>query len=207
MGGGRFSSPTDAIDSVQFIPEEVRTMSGVAVINKTYVSCHAYTPASIQNAILNDTAKLMAEKDCLLTPTLVTYKAMASDQYVVYLPPEGVDKNEAVLHAGLRSLKIADEAGITMCYGTDLLGSMCHLQAQEFAIRSEVLGADKILRMATVNAARLLLRESELGVFQPGFAEDLLVSFKNPLEDIKVLDDPEEYLLLVMKEGRVHCSR
>ncbi|KAJ4252308.1 hypothetical protein NW762_010905 [Fusarium torreyae] len=220
MGGGGVSSPTDAIDSVQFTPEEVRTISGVAAINKTYVSCHAYTPASIQNAILNgvraiehgnlineETAKLMAEKDCFLTPTLVTYKAMASDQYVRYLPPEGVDKNQAVLHAGLGSLKIADEAGITMCYGTDLLGPMCHLQTQEFAIRSEILGADKILRMATVNAARLLLRESELGVIQPGFTADLLVLTKNPLEDIKVLDDPEEHLLMVMKEGRVHCSR
>lgn len=220
MGGGGVSSPTDSVDSVQFTPEEIRTMSGVAAINKSYVSCHAYTPASIQNAILNgvraiehgnlideQTAELMAKKDCFLTPTLVTYKAMASDRFVGYLPPEGVDKNKAVLHAGLESLKIADAAGITMCYGTDLLGPMCHLQTREFAIRSQILSADKILKMATVNAAKLLMRESEFGVIEQGFSADLLVLSKNPLEDIEVLDKPEEHLLMVMKEGRVHCSR
>ncbi|KAJ6439261.1 putative amidohydrolase protein [Purpureocillium lavendulum] len=220
MGGGGVSSPTDAIDSVQFTPDEVRTIAGVAATNKTYVSCHAYTPASILNAIDNGvraiehgnlidepTAALMAQRGCFLTPTLVTYKAMASERFTRYLPPEGVEKNEAVLHAGLQSLRIADAAGVTMCFGTDLLGPMCHLQTQEFAIRSGVLSANKIIRMATTNAAKLLMRESELGVIAPGFAADLLVLTSNPLEDITVLDRPEQHLLMVMKEGRVHCSR
>lgn len=220
MGGGGVSSPTDAIDSVQFTPEEIRTMAGVATVNKTYVSCHAYTPESIRNAIENGvraiehgnlidepTAALMAEKGCFLTPTLVTYKAMASDRFKSYLPAEGVKKNEAVLHAGLGSLKIADAAGITMCFGTDLLGPMCHLQTNEFSIRSKVLSAEKILRAATVNAAKLLMRGKELGRIEPGFAADLLILNHNPLENIKVLDDPEAHVLVVMKEGRVHCSR
>ncbi|KAL1862444.1 hypothetical protein VTK73DRAFT_6885 [Phialemonium thermophilum] len=220
MGGGGISSPTDAIDSVQFTPEEIRTIAGVATINKTYVSCHAYTPASIQNAIRNgvraiehgnlideETARLMADQGCFLTPTLVTYQAMATERFVRYLPPEGVSKNEEVLRAGLQSLKTADDAGVTMCFGTDLLGPMCHLQTHEFAIRSEVLSAAQILKMATVNAARLLMRESQLGAVEAGFAADLLVLNANPLEDIKVLDRPEQHLLVVMKEGRVHCSR
>lgn len=220
MGGGGVSSPTDSIDSVQFTPEEIRTISGVATINKTYVTCHAYTPESIQNAINNgvrgiehgnlideSTARLMAEKGCFLTPTLVTYKAMASDRYSSYLPPEGVEKNASVLHSGRASLKLADEAGITMCFGTDLLGPMCHLQTQEFAIRSEILSSEKILRMATVNAAKLLMRETELGRIEPGFKADLLILNENPLVDIKVLDNPDEHLLMVMKEGRVHGSR
>lgn len=220
MGGGGVSSPTDSIDSVQFNPEEIRTISSVAKINKTYVTCHAYTPESIRNAIDNGvrgiehgnlidepTAKLMAEKNCFLTPTLVTYKAMASDRYVSYLPPEGVEKNAAVLHAGLGSLKIADDAGVTMCFGTDLLGPMCHLQTNEFSIRGGALSASKILKMATINAAQLLMRPDTLGRIEPGFSADMLVLNANPLEDITVLDKPTEHLLLVMKEGRVHCSR
>ena len=220
MGGGGVSSPTDSIDSVQFNPKEIRTMCDVARINKTYVSCHAYTPESIQSAVSNGvraiehgnlidepTAGLMVQKNCFLTPTLVTYQAMASDRFVSYLPPEGVQKNAAVLHAGLRSLKLADEAGITMCFGTDLLGPMCHLQTQEFTIRSQVLSAEKILKMATVNAAQLLIRESMLGKIHPGFLADMLVLNANPLEDVKILDHPDKHLLLVLKEGRVHCSR
>ena len=61
--------------------------------------------------------------------------------------------------------------------------------------------------MATVNAAKLLMKESEFGVIKQGFSADLLVLTKNLLEDIEVLDKPAEYLLLVMKEGRVYCSR
>lgn len=220
MGGGGVSSPTDAIDSVQFTPEEVRTIVGVAEINKMYVSCHAYTPESIRNAINNGvraiehgnlvdepTAKMMAEKGVFLTPTLVTYSAMASDRFVGYLPPEGVEKNEEVLRAGLQSLRIADEAGVTMCFGTDLLGPMCHLQTNEFALRSEVLTAGKILQTATVNAAKLLMKEELLGQIKPGFAADLLILNANPLENILVLDRPQEHLLAVMKEGRIHRSR
>ncbi|KAJ9139405.1 Amidohydrolase 1 [Pleurostoma richardsiae] len=220
MGGGGISSPTDAIDSVQFTPEEINTIVGVAKINKTYVSCHAYTPESIRNAIDNGvraiehgnlideaTAALMAEKGVLLTPTLVTYSAMASDRFISYLPPEGVEKNEAVLHAGIRGLEIAEKAGVTMCFGTDLLGPMCSLQTKEFALRAQVLSPQQILRTATVNAAKLLMREAFLGQIKPGFAADLLVLKANPLEDILSLDSPEKNLLLVMKEGRVHISR
>lgn len=220
MGGGGVSSPTDAIDSVQFTPEEVKTIAGVAKINKTYVSCHAYTPDSIRNAIDNgvraiehgnllddETAALMAEKGCILTPTLVTYKAMASERFTSYLPPEGVAKNAEVLEAGRRSLEIAEKAGVTMCYGTDLLGPMAHLQTNEFAIRAEVLSAEKILKMATTNAAELLMREGQLGEVKTGYLADLLVLSRNPLEDIRVLDDAPRNVLVVMKDGRVHCSR
>ncbi|THZ70604.1 hypothetical protein D6C85_05824 [Aureobasidium pullulans] len=34
-------------------------------------------------------------------------------------------KNGVVLEAGIRSLKIASEAGVTVCFGTDLLGPLC----------------------------------------------------------------------------------
>jgi imidazolonepropionase-like amidohydrolase len=220
MGGGGVSSPTDAVDAVQFTAAEVRAVAAAAEAAGTYVSCHAYTARAIRNAVdggvravehgnLVDgpTARLMAERGVFMTPTLVTYAAMASDRFAGFLPPEGVAKNEEVLRAGLRSLRTADEAGVTMCFGTDLLGPMCHLQTNEFALRSEVLGAHKIMQAATVNAAKLLMKEDFLGQIKPGFAADLLVLNANPLDDILVLDRPLEHLLVVMKDGRVHKSR
>jgi imidazolonepropionase-like amidohydrolase len=99
------------------------------------VTAHAYTPAAIRNAVENGvlgiehgnlidepTAKLMAEKGAFLTPTLVTYQAMASKEFEAFLPGSIAVKNRQVLDAGLRSIQIADAAGVTMCYGTDLLG-------------------------------------------------------------------------------------
>lgn len=45
-----------------------------------------------------------------------------------FLPEESKQKNEEVMRAGLDALSIAEEAGVTVCYGTDLLVSMHALQ-------------------------------------------------------------------------------
>jgi hypothetical protein len=36
---------------------------------------------------------------------------------------------------GLESLKMAEKAGVTMCYGSDLLGDMHRHQSAEFGLR------------------------------------------------------------------------
>lgn len=149
----------------------------------------------------------MAEKDIFLTPTLITYAEMNSPEWPNYLPPESSTKNNEVLQAGINSLKIADEAGVTICFGTDLLGPLGAAQTREFTIRSEVLSPLKLLQTATINPARMLRQEGKLGQIAEGFVADILVLNKNPLEDILVFDRPEEHLLVVMKEGRVFKSR
>lgn len=45
-----------------------------------------------------------------------------------------------------------------------------------------------------------------LGTIAPGAIADLIVLKKNPLEDITILDRPEDNLLAVLKEGRVEVS-
>jgi imidazolonepropionase-like amidohydrolase len=149
----------------------------------------------------------MAEKGVFLTPTLVTYSEMASPEWPGFLPPESAAKNDAVLKAGINSLRIASEAGVTICYGTDLLGPLGAAQTREFTIRSQVLSNLAILQTATINPAKMLKQEGSLGQIQPGFIADLLILNENPVEDIRVLDRSEECLLAVMKEGRVHTSR
>ncbi|KAJ9145007.1 Amidohydrolase [Pleurostoma richardsiae] len=220
MGSGGVSSPTDKIDHLQFTPEEIRAMVQCASNAGTYVTAHAYTAKAIRhcvdagvrgiehgNFIDPDTAALLAEKDVFLTPTLVTYAEMASDAWAGFLPPESVSKNEEVLQAGLRALQIASEAGVSLCYGTDLLGPLGAAQTHEFALRSKVLTPLEVLRSATVNPARMLGRAESLGQVKSGYVADLLIVGANPLEDVTVFDDPERYLLAVVKEGRVEKSR
>jgi imidazolonepropionase-like amidohydrolase len=149
----------------------------------------------------------MAEKDIFLTPTLVTYAEMGSPEWPGYLPPESVAKNEQVLQAGINSLKIAFDAGVTICFGTDLLGPLGAAQTREFTIRSQVLSSLALLQTATINPARMLRQEGRLGQIQPGFVADILILNKNPLDDIRVFDRSDEHLLVVMKEGRVYKSR
>lgn len=68
---------------------------------------------------------------------------------------------------------------------------MTQFETSEFALRAGVLLPVKILQSATINAARMLRQEQFLGQIKPGFAADLLVLARNPLEDIRVLDDPD----------------
>ncbi|KAF9895131.1 hypothetical protein FE257_000033 [Aspergillus nanangensis] len=220
MTSGGVASPTDTIEQVQFSAEEVAAITGVARQRGAYVTAHAYSAAAIRLAIENgvggiehgnlmdrETARMMAAKGVFLTPTMVSYVEIASEKWRGFLPAEMERKNQEVLDAGLQSLVLAREDGVTMCYGTDLLGGMTDAETGEFAIRAKVLGAREILQSATVNPARMLGMEGRLGQVKEGFVADLLVLDANPLEYITVLDAPERFLLAVLKEGRVQVSR
>jgi len=106
--------------------------------------------------------------------------------------------------AGLESLSILKEAGVTMAFGTDLLGPTHVRQNEEFAIRARVLTAGEILASATTVGAELVGMKGRLGVVAEGAIADLLVVEGSPLEDIAVLANPKKNLLLVMKDGVVH---
>ncbi|KAJ5120476.1 Amidohydrolase 1 [Penicillium bovifimosum] len=217
MGGGGVSSPTDRIEHVQFSDEEIRAIVTVARNAGTYVTSHSYTPQAVQQAIKLgvrgiehgnlidlETAKMMAEMGVFLTPTLIAH-VMAKKMN--FLPASAAAKNDEVLEQGLKMMKMAVDAGVTVCYGSDLLGPMHFAQSKEFSVRSSYLTALQILQSATVNAARLIMQEDRLGQIREGFVADLLILEGNPLEDITILDKVEESLLAVVKDGRVVTSR
>lgn len=220
MAGGGVASPTDKLENTQFTAAEIQAIAEVADTYGTYVTAHAYTPKAIRHAVDNgvkgiehgnfideETAQYMAKKGVWLTPTLVTYDAMGSDKYAGFLPPANRAKNKEVLSRGLESLRIAEEAGVTICHGSDLLGPLQEEQSREFGIRARALSSKAALQGATVNAARLLRQENFLGQIKKGFAADLLILNGNPLEDVSILDEPERTVLVVIKNGRVYTSR
>ncbi|CDO68853.1 hypothetical protein BN946_scf185035.g6 [Trametes cinnabarina] len=200
MCGGGVASPTDAIETVQFTAEELCAITTTCKqMGGKHTTAHAYTDASVLHAIENgvrgiehgnlisrETAKLMAERGIFLTPTLACYGIMVRLPFEDFLPPEGKVKNKQVMARGLDALKIADEAGVTICYS--------------------VLSSVKVLRHATTNAA-LMLGDPRLGSLSVGSCADILVLDANPLEDVTVLDYPEKHLFAVIQGGRVVSSR
>jgi imidazolonepropionase-like amidohydrolase len=126
MASGGVVSPTDRLSNIQYTPAEIQAFCSVAKDSGTYVTAHAYTPAAIRNAVTNgvlgiehgnfideSTAKLMAVKGAYLTPTLVTYEAMASKEFGSFLPPSIAAKNLQVLEAGLQSIKVSKQNKMT----------------------------------------------------------------------------------------------
>ncbi|KAH8087836.1 hypothetical protein BXZ70DRAFT_955347 [Cristinia sonorae] len=220
MCGGGVASATDAIETVQFTAEEIQAITTTCrQMGDKHTTAHAYTDSSIRHAIENgikgiehgnlmspETARLMAKKGIYLTPTLACYGIMVRPPFEDFLPPDGQFKNKQVMEKGLDALKIADEAGVTVCYGSDLLTSMHALQTEEFSVRATVLSSPKILQHATTNASQLL-KDSRLGRISENAFADVLVLNANPLDDVTILDRPEDHLLAVIKGGRVVSSK
>lgn len=219
MAGGGVSSPTDRITSTQFSVSELTAIVEEAEAASIYVMAHAYTPRAILNAIkagvksiehgnlLNEeSAKAMADAGTFLVPTLVTYHALAEEGATQGLTPEMVKKVDDVLEAGKRSITIAKNAGVTMSFGSDLLGEMHRHQLRGLTLMEDAgLSPLEVIRSATVNASRLLNLQDEIGVIKEGATADLLVLTKNPLLTTRVFsEDWEECSFAVVKSGRLY---
>jgi imidazolonepropionase-like amidohydrolase len=216
MGGGGISSPTDRITSDQFSEEEIAAVVEEAEMANLYVAVHAYTARSIErcvklgvrsiehgNLATEQSIALMKEHGAILVPTLAIYRALVEEGVKAGLPEELVDKTYEVLDAGINAVEMAYKAGVPMAYGTDLLGIMHRRQLTEFGLRAEVVKAVDLVRAATINGAQLIRRETDLGLVKEGYLADMIVVDGNPLDDIRIMEDPEKSPKLVMKDGRV----
>ncbi|KAJ5157843.1 uncharacterized protein N7482_008943 [Penicillium canariense] len=214
MDGGGVASPTVRIEHVQFSDEEIKAIVTVAHSAGTYVTSHSYTAQAIQQAIKLgvrgiehgnlldlETAQLIPEKGTFLTPTLIAH---VRSKQMNFLLPDGAAKNDKVLERGLRAMRMAVDADVTVCFRTDLLGPMHFAQSKEFSLRSKDLTPIQNLRNVTINVPRLLMPETRLGQVREGFAADLLVLDSNPLEEITVLDWAEtEYIYVQGKKPTI----
>ncbi len=217
---GGVASPSDPIDSVQYTADELAAAVTEAEHRHTYVAAHAYTPAAIQLAVAagvhsvehgnlldEATAKIMHASGAVLVPTLVTYEAMDQLGEKLGLPRSNREKNSTVYAAGLASLEIAHRAGVTMGFGTDLIGETQTMQNRELAIRNQVEPAEKILRSMWVTNAKLCAMEGRIGTVSVGAIGDLVVSKVNPLEDLVGFSDSTLAISHVIQGGRVVVER
>ena len=215
MVNGGVASPTDPIAFLGYSRDEITAIVEEAANAQTYVAGHLYTDEAIRravecgvrsvehaNLIRPDTARLMRERGAIACPTLVTFEKLKSEGASVGLPPNSVAKIDDVRLAGLESLSILREAGVTMAYGTDLLGPMHRHQSEEFVIRGAVLPAIEVIRSATCHAATLLRMEGQIGTVAPGALADLVVVDGDPLGDLSLLTGQGAHMPAIMQAGR-----
>jgi imidazolonepropionase-like amidohydrolase len=213
---GGVASPSDPLDSLQFIPEEIRAAVQAATDWGVYVAAHAYSAAAITralecgvrtiehgNMIDAAAAKLATAKGAFVVPTLVTYECNARMGPELGFPAVSLEKNQRVLDVGLSSLEVCQAAGTEIGFGTDLLGAAHIHQGREFLIRAEAMAPIDVIRSATLVNARLLRREGELGVIREGALADLIAVDGDPLADIGVLADEGRSIPLVVQGGEV----
>lgn len=214
MTSGGISSPSDPIRLVQYSAEEVRVVVEEATRRGSYVIAHAYSPAAIEHSVLNgvrsiehgnlldgSAAQIMADSGACLVPTLVAYDAVERRKVEIGLSAISAQKNHEVLDAGRRAIEIARAAGVTIGFGTDLIGSLEDEQLQGLRLQAEVEGVLEVLRSATsVNAG--ILGRDDLGRVAVGKAADLLILDGNPFTDPAVLWTESERRTVILG-GRV----
>jgi imidazolonepropionase-like amidohydrolase len=220
--GGGVSSPNTPIDVTTFTPEELRAAVEAAHNWGTYVTAHAFTPAAIERSVANGalciehgllmddaSARLMAEKGTWLSIQPVP-KELGNA-----FPPGSVEraKFDEVIGGMDEAYKLAKKYKLKTAWGTDVLFS------QELANRSGAILASlarwytpaEVLKMATADNAQLLalsgLRSpypGKLGVIEEGALADVLLVDGNPLENLKLIEDPARNFVVIMKDGKVY---
>jgi imidazolonepropionase-like amidohydrolase len=216
MANGGVASPTDRITSDQYSEEEIRAVVDEAEMAGLYVCSHTYTARSIQRAVRcgvrsiehgnladDETLTLMKQAGAYLVPTLIIFKALAEEGVADGLPAHLVGKLGDMAERGAEVVEKAHRLGIPMAFGSDLIGAMHRRQSEEFDLRADLLPAADLLRHATLGGATLIRRDDELGRVAEGYVADLIAVDGNPLEDIRLLADPERRFRLIMQGGRV----
>jgi len=100
----------------------------------------------------------------------------------------------------------AYRAGCKIASGSDLLGDMAAHRALELELKGQVMKPMEVLLSATRVNAELLRLDHRIGTVEPGKEADLIAVAGNPLDDLRLFQDPER-LPLVMKGGAVYRQR
>lgn len=214
MADGGVSSPSDPIGYLVFSVDELTAMAEIAKGFGTYATGHLYTDEAIVraldcgfeciehgNLISDATIARVARDGIPVVPTNITYEVLARSGAEFGLPPESVAKIADVREAGLERLEKMHKAGVLMGYGSDLLGGMQPAQSDEFTLRGRYLPADAVIRSATVDAAKVLRMEGQIGTIAPGAHADIIAVDGNPLDDLSLLTGQGARMPLILKGG------
>ena len=214
MADGGVSSPSDPVGYLVYSVDELKAIVEIAKGFGTYVSGHLYSDEAIVRALdcgfeciehgnlmSDDTIARVAREGIPVVPTNITYDLLARKGAEFGLPPESVAKVSDVREAGLERLGKMREAGVLMGYGSDLLGGMQTEQSGEFPLRGRYMPADAVIRAATVDAAKVLRMEGQIGAITPGAFADVVAVEGNPLKDLGLLTGQGAHMPLIMKDG------
>ncbi|MGL3208985.1 amidohydrolase family protein [Bradyrhizobium sp. BR 1433] len=219
--GGGVASPFSPLDVSTFTEPELRAAVEAAENWGTYVAVHAYTPVAIQRSIaagvkciehghlMDDaSARLMAEKGIWLSTQPFLDMSGASA-----LGPAEQDKMRQVVAGTDRVYGFAKKYKLKTAFGTDVLFSkaLADRQGAMLSALTRWYTPAEALIMATSTNAELLglsgLRNpysGKLGVVEEGAFADLLLVDGNPIDNIKLIEDPGKNFLVIMKDGKVY---
>ena len=215
--GGASSRPGHGPKDAAFSLEEMQALVTESHALGRRVMCHALGGPGLRTALaagvdsiehgsyLDEEPELLAQmaaRGVFLVPTLAVYV------YHRESPSPHVRARARELYPHhLATVRRAIELGVPIAAGTDAGGHGHPKNALEIVYLVEAgLTPMQAVRAATQWAAQCLGLERELGTVEKGRLADLVVVDGNPLDDVKILLEPER-IQLVVKGGQVCTDR
>lgn len=213
--GGGTSSAYDPLDVTQYTIDELSAAVEAAEDWNTYVTVHAYHPRSVRRAIEagvkviehgnlldEDTLRLMAERGIWLSGQMLVASTEAMD-------PARREKRKPIIEGQEKVWPMAKRLGVKLAWGTDFLfepelneqQNACILRLKPFFTNAE------LLQLVTHDNAQLLALSGprapyagRLGVVEQGALADLILVNGDPLADIDLIGDADNFAV-IMKDG------
>jgi len=214
LTGGAIN-PTEVGFGAQWRQDELDEAVATARDYNMTVAAHAVGAEGIRRAILagvtsvehgtymdESLAKMMKEQGIVYVPTITAIKWIAKmrgreEGAQGASAEETVDVDKQID----RAFKIAYKTGVKIAFGTDAGVFPNGTNAQEFVYMvNDGMKPLEAIQSATLEAARLLRIERQLGSIEPGKLADLVSVRGNPLEDISLMKS----MSFVMKDGIVY---
>lgn len=216
--GAMLSSEHEDARAIQYTLEELKAAVEIARDNYKHVAAHAHACRGIENAVeagcdsvehgtFADEAVLqrMAEKGTFLVPTNCVFPAMMADNLIIESMPEHLRRRlveNRDIHA--EAVRAAHRLGVRIAMGTDTgtPGNHHGGNAQECVLMVTEAGMtpQQSIHCATVNPAKLLRQEHNLGSLDVGKYADIVACRADPIDDIEEITR----IAFVMKGGRVY---
>jgi imidazolonepropionase-like amidohydrolase len=210
--GGGGGGVVDPWWVTQYTVEEMKAIVDASHSYGKKVMSHVYAPDSILRTIEggidiithgnmadDECVKMMKENGTWFVPTMNVYERFTRKD------PE---KEPSVLYEPMfKAVKKAWDAGVHLSLGTDNMGfeTLPHGgSALEMELYVDKVGLTPMeaLKIATINGAKTIGMEDELGTLEKGKLADVVAVDGNFLKDIKLLQNHDN-IKLVLKEGKV----
>jgi imidazolonepropionase-like amidohydrolase len=198
--------------------DEIREAVKIAASKNSYCAIHSHGSEAIDLAVrcgvrTVEHASFISDKtlqymdgrtDVGIVPTLAVLKKLTENtdtnsDYGSFV----VEKTRRVMNDIVKALKNAYRYNILIGWGTDVpLAAYQKFPGAEFQMRKELLDYANIdiLKQATINGARLIMKDDQIGSLKVGKCADLIVVNGDPVQDIRVMYTPPAH---VFKDGKL----
>jgi len=212
---GGVLSEGDAVGATQYSFEELKALVDEAKKLDRKVAAHAHGTEGIKIAtragvssiehgsfLDEEGAAMMGQRGTFLVPTLSAAEAVERAAKTGVLKGLRAEKALAAAAAARHATRIALKAGVQIALGTDA-GVIPHgTNAREFFLMVDWGGLSNMqaIQAGTLNGARLLGWDKNLGSLTVGKWADIVAVSGDPLRDIQAM----EKVTFVMKNGAIY---